>query len=384
MNKIKSIFNKKYNLLWPVLLMAVLVYGCTTNKKNNNKIINTFPGWAIGPFKRINSANPILTPDKKIKFMDPIRKADVLWEGKHTFNPAAVVRNDTIFLLYRAEDFIGKYKGTSRIGLAWSTNGITFNRLDHPVLYPDNDPQKKYEWEGGTEDPRVVQDSSGIFYMTYTAYDGTTARLCEATSKNLHEWTKHGPVFAKAYHGKYINLWSKSGAIVTKKEGDRMVAKKINGKYWMYWGDSDIYLATSKNLTDWKPVQNSNGKLMPVLKPRKNHFDSGLVESGPPAMITPKGILLIYNSMNAPDSGDVHIPVGTYSAGQALFSKANPKQLLKRMKTDFFHPEKSYEIKGQVNNVTFLEGLAPFKKKWYLYYGAADSTVCVAIYNPKS
>jgi predicted GH43/DUF377 family glycosyl hydrolase len=303
----------------------------------------------------------------------------VQWEGNYTFNPAAVIRNDTIFILYRAQDF----KETSRIGLAWSTNGTSFTRRKNPVLYPADDKQKKYDWPGGIEDPRVVQDSSGRYYMTYTSYDGETARLSVATSRDLRHWTKQGLAFRQADNGKYVDLWSKSGAIVTKKKDDRLFAQKIDGKYWMYWGDTDIFLATSNDLIHWTPVQSKNGKLLPVLKTRNGKFDSGLVESGPPAIITEKGIRLIYNSMNAPDSGSVNLPAGTYSAGQALFNKNNPKKLLHRTKTNFFKPEKLYEIKGNVNRVVFLEGLVPYHQKWFLYYGAADSTVCVAVYNPE-
>ena len=61
------------------------------------------------------------------------------WEEKDVFNPAAVVRNDTVFLLFRAEDSIGKFAGTSRIGIAWSTDGLHFTKHPAPVLYPDND-----------------------------------------------------------------------------------------------------------------------------------------------------------------------------------------------------------------------------------------------------
>jgi predicted GH43/DUF377 family glycosyl hydrolase len=367
---------KNWCKFWPILLVLILAAGCSDKNHLKKSTQSALPKWTLGPFKRAK-ANPIITPTKKIKFDGPIRRDSVFWEGNHTFNPAAVIRKDTIFLLYRAQDF----KETSRIGLAWSTDGITFKRRKEPVLYPNNDAQKKYEWPGGTEDPRIVQDSTGQYYMTYTAYDGKTARLSVATSRDLRHWTKQGLAFAQAYNGKYLNLWSKSAAIVTRKKNGRFIAKKINGKYWMYWGDTNLYLATSSDLIHWKPIQEKNGKLLPVLKPRNGHFDSGLVEPGPPAIITQNGILLIYNSMNAPDSGDVNLPAGTYSAGQALFSKSNPKKLINRTKHNFFEPKKSYEIKGNVNHVTFLEGLVPYHQKWYLYYGAADSTVGAAIYN---
>jgi predicted GH43/DUF377 family glycosyl hydrolase len=376
MSEMSGAVRRIYRSLFTIMLISVTLFGCSKTNKSESK--NTLPGWALGPFKRVDNANPIMKPIDSITFEDPIRKQPVKWEGKHTFNPAAIVRKDTVYLLYRAEDFIGKYKGTSRIGLAWSINGISFTRSDKPVLYPDNDAMKKYEWEGGTEDPRVVQDSSGTYYMTYTSYDGKTARLFEATSEDLRHWHKEGPVFEKADNGKYIDLWSKSGSIVTRKEGDQLIAAKINGKYWMYWGDSNIYLATSDNLINWTPITDAEGKLKPALHPRNGKFDSDLVECGPPAMIMNEGILLIYNSKNAADSGDVKFPVATYAAGQALFDVNDPGHLLKRTSHTFFYPEKSYEKNGQVDNVTFLEGLVPYHKKWYLYYGAADSTICVA------
>lgn len=42
-----------------------------------------------------------------------------------------------------------------------------------------------------------------------------------------------------------------------------------------------------------------------------------------------------------------------------------------------------FEKSGQyVNGTVFMEGLVFFKKKWFLYYGCADSRVAVAIYDP--
>ena len=85
-------------------------------KKNGN--------WALLPFIKADEVNPVLTPDSSTKFFCPVRKDTVKWEEKDVFNPAAVVKDDTVFLLYRAEDKIGKFAGTSRIGLAWSEDGL--------------------------------------------------------------------------------------------------------------------------------------------------------------------------------------------------------------------------------------------------------------------
>jgi len=347
--------------------------------------------WMLAPFVKQDAANPCLLPSKQ-RFVDPVRKSSVGWEEKDVFNPAAVVRNGKIYLLYRAQDSIGKPAGTSRIGLAYSSDGLHFTKLKAPVLYPDNDAYKKYEWEGGCEDPRIVEDDNGTYYMTYTAYDGITARLFIATSKDLIHWTKHGSVFKNADGGKYINYWSKSGSIICTAKGDKLAATKIKGKYWMYWGESNIYMATSDNLIDWTPIPETdpskksfdslrNYEAFKILfSPRKKKFDSELVEPGPPAMITKDGIRFIYNSKNSPDYGDKTLPDGVYAAGQILLDKNDPARVIDRCNQNFFKPGKPYEITGQVNNVCFLEGLVPFKGKWFLYYGTADSKIAVAVH----
>ena len=159
-------------------------------------------------------------PSTAGRFTDPILKQPVLWEEKDVFNPAVVVRNDMVYMLYRAENKVGKLRKTSRIGLATSSDGIHFTRRKEPVLHPDNDAYKKYEWSGGTEDPRVVESTDGTYYMTYTAYDGDKARLQIASSPDLVHWTKYGNAFAQAAGGKYVDKWSKSGSIVSRYEAD--------------------------------------------------------------------------------------------------------------------------------------------------------------------
>ncbi|MDQ3537069.1 MAG: glycoside hydrolase family 130 protein [Bacteroidota bacterium] len=338
--------------------------------------------WALGPFEKENTLNPILTPDDENKFVCPIRRKVVQWEAKDVFNPAAVVKGNKIYLLYRAEDTVGIHAGTSRIGLAESTDGFYFKKLPQPVFYPSNDFMKKYEWEGGIEDPRVVEDEKGKYIMTYTAYDGKTARLCVSVSSDLLQWEKKGPAFGKVMNGKYIDLWSKSGAIVSKLEGNRLVAQKINGLYWMYWGDVNMNVATSSDLIEWTPLENEDGSFQVVFAPRPGKFDSRLVEPGPPPILKEDGILFIYNSMNLDEGGDPALPAGTYAAGQVLLDASNPTKLLQRTENYFLHPEQEYEITGQIGNVCFLEGLVYFNNSWFLYYGTADSKIAVATYNP--
>ncbi len=334
--------------------------------------------WAILPFNKIDSVNPVLLPGDR-EFLCPVLGKTVHWEEKDVFNPAAAVRDGKVYLLFRAEDSIGRHAGTSRIGLAVSDDGIHFSKREHPVLYPENDTLKIYEWEGGIEDPRLVEAHDGTYVMTYTAYDGKTARLLLATSPDLEHWTKHGTVLT----GKYKDTWSKSGAIVARREGSRIVAEKIEGHYWMYFGDTDLFLASSDDLIHWKPLE-EGGRLKPVLRPRENYFDSRLVESGPFALVSDRGIVLIYNGMNADDGGDTAFAKGAYCAGQALFDKGDPSKVIARLEHPFMKPDRDYEINGQVNQVCFLEGMVWFKDRWMLYYGTADSKIAVAVSDEES
>lgn len=375
------------------ILYAIVLLACNSQQPSG-KQVKTADDWALLPFIKVDSVNPVLSADSSLVFTCPVLKQPVRWAKKDVFNPAAIVRNDTVFLIFRAEDTIGKYAGTSRIGLAFSTDGLHFTAEAEPVLYPGNDTHKKLEWEGGCEDPRVVEDTGGTYFMTYTAYDGEKARLMVASSKDLRHWTKHGHAFSNAYDGKYVNKWSKSGSIVCHYQNGKIVAAKINGKYWMYWGDVNIWAATSDDLIHWTPELYKNGEgpsielrrnagevaeVKIVFGPRVNKFDSDLVEPGPPAMITDKGILLLYNSRYIPSIGDPALPEGTYTTSQILLDKNEPARVLDRMETYFMKPDKPYEIEGQVNHVCFIEGLVNYKGKWFLYYGTADSKIAVAV-----
>ena len=142
-----------------------------------------------------------------------------------------------------------------------------------------------------------------------------------------------------------------------------------------------IFLASSTNLINWEIIEDENGKPKPIFGAREGKFDSRLVESGPPAMITKKGILLLYNSMNLHENGFAGLPPDAYSAGQILMDKNDPSKVIGRTDENFMSPDKPYELTGQVNQVVFIEGLVYFKKKYFLYYGTADSKIAVAVGN---
>jgi len=254
-------------------------------------------------------------------------------------------------MLYRAQD----RQGTSRLGYAESSDGIHFTRRAEPVLSPTSE----YEKDGGVEDPRLVQFGD-TYYLTYTGYNKKDAQLCLATSKDLIHWERRG-VIIPANKGNWNVKWTKSGAIVPEKIGE---------KYWMYFlgtsadGRDQTGLASSPDLLHWIEATR-----MPALPVRTGKFDSRVAEPGPPPVITPEGIVLIYNGAD-----DKLV----YRTGMAVFDRNDPAKLLWRSDTPAFTPEKDWEKTGQVPNVVFIEGIMRQRGRYLFYYGGADKYVGVA------
>lgn len=340
--------------------------------------------WLLGPFSRV-AAEPVIRPDANAVFDCPMRKRPVHWMAAHSFNPASVVRDGKMIVLFRAEDnpeetVIGYH--TSRLGYASSDDGRHFKIRPAPVLYPDEDAQKHAEWEGGCEDPRLCEGSDGTYYVTYTQWNRQRVRLGLASSRDLVHWRKHGSAFAGTA---YEQLATKSAAIVQKIDGGRMKAARINGRYWMVFGEDHIHIATSTDLIHWSPVERPNGELLVLMSSRAFHFDSDIPEVGPPPLLTDKGIVMLYNGKNSElDSNrDPAIGPGAYSGGQALLDPHDPTKVLARTDKPFIRPELPWEKSGQYKaGTTFLEGLSYFKGKLYLYYGTADTYVGLAVADP--
>ena len=298
----------------------------------------------FGKWKRASN-DPVLSPQ------------GTTWESAGAFNPATVLHNGKIVMLYRAQDA----PGTSRLGYAESTDAIHFIRRSEPVLSPETD----YEKDGGVEDPRL-QKFGDTYYLTYTGYNKKDAQLCLATSSDLLHWDRKG-VILPAYKGNWNVGWTKSGAIVPEK---------IDGKYWMYWlgtapsetGETyktdQMGLSYSDDLIHW-----TEATATPVLPRRPGMFDSRVVEPGPPPILTERGIVLIYNG------ADEQL---VYRTAVAVFDRRDPRKLLSRSETPIFAPEKEWERIGQVPNVVFVEGLVHRRGRFFFYYGAADKFIGVA------
>lgn len=298
-----------------------------------------------------NSATPTFSAWRRLSETPIISPQGTGWEAAGTFNPAVVLRDGKIIMLYRAQN----KTGTSRLGYAESTDGVHFTRRAEPVLSPSMD----YEKDGGVEDPRLVLFGD-TYYLTYTGYNKKDAQLCLATSKDLIHWDRKG-VILPAYKGNWNVRWTKSGAIVPEK---------IDSKYWMYFlgttadNRDQMGLAYSTDLIHWTEATN-----LPVLPVRAGQFDSRVAEPGPPPILTSKGIVLIYNG------ADDNL---IYRTGVAVFDRRDPRRLISRSEKPLFAPEKNWEKIGQVPNVVFVEGMVERAGKYLFYYGGADTYVGIA------
>jgi beta-1,2-mannobiose phosphorylase / 1,2-beta-oligomannan phosphorylase len=307
-------------------------------------------------------SNPILKPI-----------AEHAWESKAVFNPAAIYENGKVHLIYRA---VGE-NDVSVLGYATSDDGVNFDeRLAEPIYVPRTD------WEGlnaapggagylspffsggaygGCEDPRItkVEDK---FYMTYVAYDGHRPPRVALTSigcqdffdRNWDKWK--APV-----------LISPPGVV---NKNACIFPEKINGKYVIF---HRIY---PHILVDYVDDLDFDGKTKFLeghysISPRAGYWDSRKVGVGAPPIKTDYGYLLIYQSVGEQDPG-------RYKMGAMLLDLQRPERVLFRTKQPLLAPDEWYENEGLKAGVAYPCGSVIKDGKLFVYYGGADTVICVA------
>ena len=296
-----------------------------------------------------------------------------VWARRAIYNPTAITAKgdsgkDVMHVFFRVEEQPAVKGGwpVSRIATATTKDGVHFSPLEL-VLKPENGPPDasgKPRWkEDSVEDPRI-QKIGDEYHMTYTAYnvEDRTARLSHAVSKDLKSWTKTGPVFKDGNLGIETNNsnknWSKSGA---------MLDKPVNGKYLMWFGDDQVYMATADS-----PSGPWTANPKPVLPTRPTFFDGVLVEPGPAPKVLKNGnILMYYNADGNPDG---------YQPGWVIFSGKDPSKIVERSNTPIagLGITQPWQETGQVNKVSFLSGETVFNGKQFFFTGGADTKTGVA------
>jgi predicted GH43/DUF377 family glycosyl hydrolase len=288
------------------------------------------------------SGNPILTP---------IRNNS--WESKMVFNPGAYLNGSNIHILYRAVD----ENYTSHIGYASSKNGLKIDeRLDKPVITPE------YEWEKlGIEDVRVNKIDNHI-YITYTALSNNGPRVAIAETKDFTSFIKKGLIGPNHYDKDAV-----------------FFPKRIDGKIiLLHRIEPNIQLAYFESVADifnppkeyWKKNMD-NIENLTLLKP-KQEWEMAKIGAGPPPIETDRGWILLYHGVDQ---------FKVYRVGAVLLDLDTPSKILARTTEPLLQPKEWYEHWGYIPDVVFPTGTALIDETLYVYYGAADTTCCVATTN---
>ena len=264
------------------------------------------------------------------------------WEALNVFNAAVVPHNGLFHMLYRAQG--GDY--VSHIGYAASPDGLTWWRMDRPVLSPASSEEAR-----GVEDPRVSRLGDS-WYMVYTAYSSQGIRVALAATENFLTWQRMG-IILPGEDNKDAGLFP----------------EKVGGRYCLlHRRPPAIWLAYSDDLLHWE-----NHRV--VMHPLPGTWESARIGIAGPPIRTPQGWLLVYHGV---DTANV------YRLGVALLDLDDPTVVRCRQAEPILEPQEAWELKGDVPNVVFSDAaLLREDGALWIYYGGADRCMGLAIASPE-
>jgi predicted GH43/DUF377 family glycosyl hydrolase len=269
------------------------------------------------------------------------------------FNPAVAAVNGETVLLARVED----RRGISHLTVARSANGIDDWTIEPEPLLAPADGNESEQW--GFEDPRVVWvDELRRWVITCTAYGPAGPAVFLATTEDFSTVQRYGVI----RHPEDKNA--------------ALLPQRVDGKWLLFHrpktefggGHGEIMLSRSADLVSWTAPEQ-------VLQPRAGAWwDSLRIGLGPPPLRTEHGWLLVYHGVKNTVAGDI------YRIGLALLDLDDPTLVLHRLPSWILAPLAAYERTGDVPNVVFPCGLLhdEASDEILLYYGAADSCICLA------
>ena len=280
--------------------------------------------------------NPILTLE------------DIPFRCNTVFNGTPVKLNDEYLILLRIEG----QRGYSFFALARSNDGLHFEVDDEPVMLPaKNGIFAKYE-SGGIEDPRATQ-IDGVFYIMYTAVSPFGYRIVLAQTEDFKSFERVALISEPG---------NKDGVLFPEKIGDRYARlDRPLGK-----GVGSMWISYSKDLHSW-------GHSKALISPRPGYWDSYRIGASCPPIKTDVGWLEIYHGVKMTSGGPI------YRTGTLLLDLENPSQVISRCSVPMLSPREDYERIGDVANVVFACGaILEDNNELKMYYGAADTCLCVA------
>lgn len=133
-----------------------------------------------------------------------LKQTKLDFENEGVLNPATIRDGDQVLFYYRAV----QHGNHSSIGFCKLSQPLKVaERYDKPLLFPEHDYESK-----GLEDPRVVQ-IDGLYYLTYTAFDGANACAALATSTDGVNFKKHGLIVAQMDYAQFMQLAETNGPL---------------------------------------------------------------------------------------------------------------------------------------------------------------------------
>lgn len=289
------------------------------------------------------------------------------FEALGVLNPAVIVHNGVIHMFYRAIalDYI------STIGYCrFQTPLLIEKRLDQPILVG----QTIHE-QMGLEDPRLVQ-IDGLFYLSYTAFDGKSALGSLLLSKDLIHFYGRRVLVALQ------KLKTKTDQQVERYRWDKNLVffpRRINGQiYFMHRIKPHILVSSVTDISEvdeqfWKRKPRSKINTRLLLKSRE--IGSNYVGAGCPPIETEAGWLLIYHAAYLLEEQII------YKIHVALLDINNPSRAIAELPYPVLEPQTTYERFGIVNDVVFPTASIQVQDTVYVYYGAADACIACAYFS---
>jgi predicted GH43/DUF377 family glycosyl hydrolase len=217
---------------------------------------------------------------------------------------------------------------------------------DKPFIYPVSLAE-----EYGVEDARVtfIDDR---YYINFTVVSRDSWATALAVTEDFVNLDRLGVIFHPE---------NKDVAIFPEKVGGRYVA--LHRPNNSGFGKPSIWYSESPDLLHW-------GNHQCIVHPRDMKWESMKIGGGAPPIKTKEGWLVIYHG-----KGDNSL----YSLFCLLLDLEEPNKVLRRAEEPLLYPTEPFETEGFFSNVLFSNGVVEHKGKVYIYYGASDESVGVAI-----